>query len=91
MCLLLSRRVRIAFKKFISLGQSMYNAQPRLLRADVLELLVRVQEVVGVGLWRLLSYVWLLDEVLVSLLLSKGDSCLPAVELDGGSLHEIGG
>ena len=69
----------------------MYNHAACLFSADVLELLVRVQEVVGIRLWSALSLVWLLHKVLITLLLCESDRRVPAVELDGSSLHEIGG
>lgn len=58
---------------------------------DVLELPVLVKEVVGVGLGDEAALIRLLDEVLVSLLLGKGNGILLGLELDVGALHAVGG
>lgn len=60
-----------------------------LFRPDMLELPCRVQEVVGVGLGADLARVWLLYEVLVTLLLGERNGVLLAVEVDVGPLHEV--
>ena len=78
-------------KQCISLRFLCTNCHNPLLRANVLELLVGVQEVVGVCLWHSLSLIWLLDEVLVTLLLSKGDRILSRLEVHAHALHDIGG
>jgi hypothetical protein len=61
----------------------------RLFRPDMLELSGRVQEVVGVGLGSKLARVGLLNEVFITLLLSKVNGVLLAFEVDVSSLHEI--
>lgn len=56
---------------------------------DVLELLVLVEEVVGVGLGHEAALIWLLDKILIALLVGKGDSILLGLERQIGSLHSV--
>lgn len=60
-----------------------------LFRPDVLELLGRVEEVVGVSLGADLPRLGLLNKVLVALLLSKVNGVVLALEVDVGALHEV--
>lgn len=60
-----------------------------LLRADLLELASRVEEVVGIGLGSEASRVGLLDEVLVALLLGKRNGILLGLEVHVGALHVV--
>lgn len=60
-----------------------------LLRPDVLQLLGRVQEVVGIRLGHNLALLRLLHKVLVALLLSERNRILLALEVDVRALHEI--
>ena len=66
----------------------MYKPHP-LLRPNMLQLLVRPQEVIRIRLRDDLSRIWLLNEVLVALLLCESDSILLRLEIDVCSLHEV--
>lgn len=60
-----------------------------LFRADVLQLLGRVQKVVGIRLGSELARVGLLNKVLVALLLSKVNGILLGLKVHVRSLHEV--
>lgn len=60
-----------------------------LLRADLLELASRVEEVISIGLGAEAASVGLLDEVFVALLLGKLNGILLGVEVHVGALHVV--
>lgn len=58
---------------------------------DMLELLWRMKKVVRIGLRDKLALIRFLDEIFITLFLSKCDSVFLRLEVDMRSLHAVGG
>lgn len=57
---------------------------------DMLQFLVRPQEIVSICLWKSFPLIWLLHKILVTLLLCKANRIFPRLEVNVCALHKIG-